>query len=594
MLDVRNRCGAARLGTWSAGSLSLRLPEILFYASPRFPPPSFAAGLLASVELQDTRPTVVDRGSVFLPWEGPVGNSIPPELPVPQEEGDGGAQQEAGVFKVVYKSTEVTPGKAQALVIGGAPLLLGEPREFAETIVRLRHMAGPNRILYSPGIALPSNLAILVYCGVDVLDSVAVLFESSRGIWLNPDGAWPRESLKTLPCRCPACLSDDGRSALIEHNQIALWEEMELVKSCIRAGSLRELTEKRATNSPWNMAVLRHMDIRHYESQERHAAVTGGRLKAYSSQSLTRPEIVRFRRRIDERYVKPPSPEVLLLLPCSARKPYSFSRSHRLFREAVSSCGNPATVHEVIVTSPLGIVPRELELAYPAAHYDIPVTGDWSLDEAAIVRGALDSFLRRNKYARIVAHLDVEKQFLEEALGNADFTCAGRATDDASMRSLADGLRKAVEEVPKVRKEQRSIEDMTSFARFQFGEAGESLLEDARVRGRYPEIKILRGGTQLAMLTERGMLSLTLDGGRELSKRNAYCVEIDDFYLQGSLFAVGVEYASEEIRIGDDVVLRHGDEVRGVGVAQMSSMEMIESERGEAVKVRHAERSKPI
>jgi len=594
MLDVRSRCGAARIGIWSTDSLRLRLPEILFYASPRFPPPSFAEGLIASAELQDARPTVVDRGSVFLPREGPVDSSIPPDLPVPPEKGDKGAEQEAGVFKVVNRSADVAPGEAQALVIGGAPSLLGDPREFAETIVRMRNAAGPNRILYAPGIALPSSLAILIHCGIDVLDSVAVLFESNRGAWLSPDGAWPREEFETPPCRCPACLSGDGRKALIEHNQIVLWEEMELVRSCIRAGNLRELVEKRATNSPWNMAVLRHMDLRHYEFQERHAAVTGGRLKAYSCQSLTRPEIVRFRRRINERYVKPPSAKVLLLLPCSARKPYSFSRSHRLFREAISSCGNPATVHEVIVTSPLGIVPRDLELVYPAAHYDIPVTGDWSLDEAAIVRGDLGSFLKRNGYTRIVAHLDAEKRFVEDVLGDADFTCAGRATEDASLKSLADGLRKAVEGVPKVRKEQRLIEDMTSFARFQFGDAGASLLEGARLRGRYPDIKIFRGDVQLAMLTERGMLSLTLDGGQDLSKRNAYCVEIDDFHLQGSLFAVGIESASEEIRIGDDVVLRHGGEVRGVGVAQMSSIEMIESERGEAVKVRHALRSKPI
>jgi len=42
------------------------------------------------------------------------------------------------------------------------------------------------------------------------------------------------------------------------------------------------------------------------------------------------------------------------------------------------------------------------------------------------------------------------------------------------------------------------------------------------------------------------------------------------------------------------VVVRHGGDVRAVGVAQMCSQEMIESERGEAVKVRHAAKSKSI
>ena len=69
--------------------------------------------------------------------------------------------------------------------------------------------------------------------------------------------------------------------------------------------------------------------------------------------------------------------DVLILLPCSARKPYSSSRSHKAFRRAI----NHSSAHEVVVTSPLGLVPRDLEEVWPAGHYDIPVTGDWTLDE---------------------------------------------------------------------------------------------------------------------------------------------------------------------------------------------------------------------
>src|SRR5207247_5931433 len=118
---------------------------------------------------------------------------------------------------------------------------------------------------------------------------------------------------------------------------------------------------------------------------EAYTPVAGGEMLAYASESLTRPEIVRFRRRIRERYAKPPSSRVLVLLPCSARKPYSRSRSHRRFRDAILASKDPSSVHEVIVTSPLGLIPRELERFYPARAYDIPVTGDWSRDEAAVV-----------------------------------------------------------------------------------------------------------------------------------------------------------------------------------------------------------------
>src|SRR5437660_10400567 len=136
---------------------------------------------------------------------------------------------------------------------------------------------------------------------------------------------------------------------------------------------------------------------------------------AHSHESLHRPEIVRFRRRIRERYRKPPSARVLLLLPCSARKPYSASRSPRRFRDAILATANPSVVHEVIVTSPLGLIPRELERFHPARDYDIPVTGDWSRDEAAIVIEDLSAFLAANRYDAVVAHLGAEAPTVHEA-----------------------------------------------------------------------------------------------------------------------------------------------------------------------------------
>src|SRR5438046_4873668 len=131
---------------------------------------------------------------------------------------------------------------------------------------------------------------------------------------------------------------------------------------------------------------------------ESYTAVSRRSNPASSLDSLHRPDIVRFRLRIRERYRKPPSARVLLPIPFSARKPYSASRSHRRFRDAILATANPSVVHEVIVTSPLGLIPRELERFHPARDYDIPVTGDWSRDEAAIVIEDLSAFLAANRY----------------------------------------------------------------------------------------------------------------------------------------------------------------------------------------------------
>ena len=45
----------------------------------------------------------------------------------------------------------------------------------------------------------------------------------------------------------------------------------------------------------------------------------------------------------------------------------------------------------MIITSPLGLVPRELELIFPAQQYDIPVTGHWFEDELAMIKEGINN-----------------------------------------------------------------------------------------------------------------------------------------------------------------------------------------------------------
>ena len=128
---------------------------------------------------------------------------------------------------------------------------------------------------------------------------------------------------------------------------------------------------------------------------------------------------------------------------------------------------------------------------------------------------------------------------------------------------------------------------MVNIARFQFGEAGLSLVEAASFRGRFPFVRVIRKGMQVAMHTDHGMLSLTLPGGELLSQKDAYWVEIEDFLPRGNVFAVGVSDAAPEIRPGDEVVVRHDGEARAVGTARLNAREMVDLRRGEAVHVRH-------
>src|SRR5437762_537235 len=118
----------------------------------------------------------------------------------------------------------------------------------------------------------------------------------------------------------------------------------------------------------------------------------------------------------------------------------SGSRSNRRFRDAILATANPSVVHEVIVTSPLGLIPRELERFHPARDYDIPVTGDWSRDEAAIVIEDLSAFLAANRYDAVVAHLGAEAPIVHEALSDALFSTKDHPTSEDSLVALTRTL----------------------------------------------------------------------------------------------------------------------------------------------------------
>jgi len=254
-------------------------------------------------------------------------------------------------------------------------------------------------------------------------------------------------------------------------------------------------------------------------------------------------------------------------------------------------CGNPGAVHEVVVTSPLGLVPMELESFYPAGSYDIPVTGDWDEEEKRTVSEQLRRFVLQGGYSHIVCHL-AGMDFLKEALpASAVFTGGMHPTHRGSLEAMLAALEEAVKGIPKVGPREARAERVASLCRFQFGAGGEALAAGCDVRRTGPELRFVvpdRQRTQVGMLApERGLVSLTLAGAARLAGRTGYDVEIEDFMPSGTVFAVGVLKAGEDIRPGDEVVIIHEGRLRGVGVAVMGGPEMAESDRGAAVKVRH-------
>ena len=246
----------------------------------------------------------------------------------------------------------------------------------------------------------------------------------------------------------------------------------------------------------------------------------------------------------------------------------------------------------MILTSPLGIVPRELELTYPASLYDIPVTGFWEEDEKKMICNLLTRYLKINKYDTVIMHLsDAIREFIEDIVKNAENTCVdNKPTSEESLEKLLNVLRKTTGSYERIKPSIRLRENVKSFASYQFGQKNaEKLLNNSHIKGKYPNHKIMYNNKQLGMITQhRGLISLTLDGAQKIAGSDKYWIEIyDDFKLKGSVFAPGVKDADTSIRMGDEVTVLKNNKLCAVGVAQMNGYEMKESNHGEAVKIRH-------
>jgi archaeosine synthase len=493
------------------------------------------------------------------------------------------------------------PGAADLYILAGARSIEGDARTLLDCIILVRDATKPDTALYLPALATPENVALLVWLGADIVDDVLAVAKAYQGLYLTEDGEARTEGLEELPCCCEACTkhADELRAGprryelLAEHNRARLDLELRKVRQRIREGTMREYVEKQCRSRPWLTALMRLADVEYAYVEGRTPTYRSTELLACSAESQNRVEVRRFADRVRTRFRS--DGQILLIIPCSARKPYSTSQSHMAIARALGKYRR--YVCEVILTSPMGVVPRELELVYPAAHYDVAVTGYWDLEERGWVSGCLRDFIDHNHFSRVIAH--VEGPYVE-VCAQSDremiFTSTGRVTSDESLRSLVDQVALAVREInPKPRNNEQAMLDMfRKMADYEFGAGRGDLLVPAKgtVRGRFPGYVLFDGQEQLCSISSQyGSLTLTLEGAKRMNLNDAYFVEIGDFVPKGSILAPGVENADPQIRPGDDVFVK-GKNAIAVGKAKMSGREMVESSRGMAVELRHVERFK--
>ena len=293
-----------------------------------------------------------------------------------------------------------------------------------------------------------------------------------------------------------------------------------------------------------------------------------------SEESLYRPEAVRWRQRME---IMEPLGDTVVLLPCSMKKPYSNSKSHQKFRKLTRS------YQELIVTSPFGICPRELENTFPIQSYDVSTTGSWSEDEI-------------EESGKLIAKYTKGKTVIANLAGGYLKSCEAYVDDfinvcederPTSPDSLYN-LRMELKKHKKVNRKEKTLHELKSIAKYQFGVNGDKFIpENVKTKGMYHK-RILSDGVQLALLNkDYGLYRLNLAGGEILKELGIHVVKIDFDLETNTVFAPGIEKADPNIIPNDEVVVVRDNTVVGVGRAMMTGCEMEECSNGISIKLKH-------
>ncbi len=425
--------------------------------------------------------------------------------------------------------------------------------------------------VYATAAATPANASFLIYLGVDLVDNVLAIAKAYEGVYFLGDVEVEFKKLKELPCSCRYCreMKDlEGErlyEAIAGHNTEMLKLEVEKCKMLIEREELRNYVESRVKLHPDYTAALRMRDSMEGEFYPRFK-----KSRCYFStlESFFRFEVQYFLSRSVEVY--DPKSKVLLLLPCTAKKPYLTSKTHRIIRSRIK-----INVNEIIISSPL-VVPRELELVYPAVNYDTPVTGVWSEEEVNFVASWLKKLVEKGDFEKIVAHVEGGyRKVVEKAL--SDYDVIYTAENGLLSRESLDRLKREVEGYGRYYLFGEMFRHMSMY---QFGIALEG-----RVKGRYPNLELFDGERIARVDVRYGQLDVYGKAVERLFESGNYVVRIGDFEPSSTIFAAGVEDAWEGIR-PNDIVVFHSDKVLGVGQAVMSGKEMVECDKGVAIRVK--------
>jgi archaeosine synthase len=466
------------------------------------------------------------------------------------------------------------------------------PRKVIQLIMEIRNKIPANVALYLPGGVPVGFQTVLIAIGIDILDDSSAYRSAGRNRSFQ-DGFILRVK------------EDNGLRDRITRNLKELQRDFDGVKVSLQQNILWSRIARDMHAHP-NVASL--VKLLGKENQEklklkRFPRNAINKLTFTGDEGLYHPEVLAFQNRVIQRYRVPNHSKLVVILPCSARKPYLNSKSHKFFEKAINKGSHRYRLSTNVwsLTSPLGVVPRELERMYPAQHYDIPVTGDWSDEEIQSVGKMLLKMLKQlPNDCKVVVHVSEGYrgviEFVQQDYEIIISWIGSKPTSDEALHRLRDTITQALmnsegESLREKKYEYYSKRSIQAAIRYNHGLYSSVNLDEISFVGRPPRpIQVQKEKTHwLTWDSLSGEVRLSPHAALQvaLTSENWICVDTDS--LKGStLYGIAILDASHEISPGDEVLIfdMNKSTLLGVGTSLISGSTMTHVKSGPTVKLR--------
>jgi 7-cyano-7-deazaguanine tRNA-ribosyltransferase len=344
----------------------------------------------------------------------------------------------------------------------GSPTEVMERYRFdvlADMIIVAKMNLPVERPLHLFGAGHPFMFALAVALGCDFFDSAAYTLYAKEDRYMTETGTSRLNELEYFPCACARCTRTSPREALempsnerqvflAEHNLYVCAAELKRIRQAINDGRLWEHLEMRAHGHPSLLQALKR--LKKYEDfiERKDPAVKNSGLFFFDSVDLVRPEVVRHRKRLAERYT-PTNARTLLLAPQTKMKPFHKSRDFKKLESHLSDELKDwqSRIHACFYAAPFGIVPIELDEVFPLSQHETVIPLD--TETVSYVADQVARYISHSNCRKVILFNDTEnwgESILKESRKaclkkNIDFRCINadkrhEGTLTASLRTI--------------------------------------------------------------------------------------------------------------------------------------------------------------